>query len=383
MNDLFFLFFSLDLLQQQGLSFSTASFKGKTRQGFNLFLVVAEVIMGKKGWFYAMKKAISPSISKNKKERSRKSKSNPKKLLQGNEMSFDACSSPTEATLANPFHDDHLINETEFILPENEQIKHVDSIIYATNVAKDETSDVATEVNDSIIYAPTIVEDTTSNDVLEVNFITSNSCFLGKTREEMAAIKIQTAFRGHMARRAFLSLRTMTRLNSWIQGQAVKEQTASTLKRIQTMGRVQSQVRTRTTRMAEVNKTLQRQQTQKREKVLYKDFDLSPKSKEQVEARRKSNKEAAERREKALAYAFSRQQTWRNSQKSANVDANAINWEWSWSYQSNALRPLKISNKKSKLMTCKSQISKPLVGLAKKQKLVINSPSSKRFVSVR
>lgn len=104
-------------------------------------------------------------------------------------MSLDTCSSPTEATLANPFHHDHQIKETEFIFPENEQIKHVDSVIYSTTTTKDETSHVAT-----------IEEDTSSNDVLEVNFVTSNSCFLGKTKKEVVAIKIQTAFRGHIVR---------------------------------------------------------------------------------------------------------------------------------------------------------------------------------------
>lgn len=61
-------------------------------------------------------------------------------------------------------------------------------------------------------------------------------------------------------------MRAQRRLHLRIQGQAVKRQTTSTLMTIQTMARVQSQVRTRKIRMAEVNEALQRQLLQKREK---------------------------------------------------------------------------------------------------------------------
>ncbi|KAF5766977.1 putative IQ motif, EF-hand binding protein [Helianthus annuus] len=240
--------------------------------------------------------------------RSNKSKSNPKNSLQVNQVSLDACSSHTEAALANPIPQYHSIMDTEFIVPENEQIKHVDV--------------------DTITYTTIVAEDVVSQSAA--------------TSEEISATKIQAAYRGYTARRAFRSLRAMRRLKLWLQGQAVKRQTTSALMRIQTMGRVQSQVRARSMRMAEVNETLQRQQIKKRQKVLEKQaFDLSPKSKAQVEASLRSKKEAAERREKALAYAFSRQQMWRNSQspKSAVVDPKHFDWAWSWSNRWDAIRP--------------------------------------------
>ncbi|KAJ0458479.1 putative IQ motif, EF-hand binding protein [Helianthus annuus] len=215
--------------------------------------------------------------------RSNKSKSNPKNSLQVNQVSLDACSSHTEAALANPIPQYHSIMDTEFIVPENEQIKHVDV--------------------DTITYTTIVAEDVVSQSAA--------------TSEEIGATKIQAAYRGYTARRAFRSLRA-------------------------TMGRVQSQVRARSMRMAEVNETLQRQQIKKRQKVLEKQaFDLSPKSKAQVEASLRSKKEAAERREKALAYAFSRQQMWRNSQspKSAVVDPKHFDWGWSWSNRWDAIRP--------------------------------------------
>ncbi|XP_076900564.1 protein IQ-DOMAIN 2-like [Bidens hawaiensis] len=258
--------------------------------------------MGKRSWFSAMKKAMRASSKKEK--RSPKSNSSPKNSLN---VSLDACSSHTQPALANPLDQYHLITEREFNLPENEDIKHVDSVTYTTTVVQD----------------------------ADVKCTTSNSCFLGKTTEEAGAIKIQTAYRGYTARKAFRSLRAMSRLNLWIQGQAVKQQTAFTLMRIQKMGRVQSQVRTRKTRTAEVNQALKRQQRQKRQVLEKQAFDLSPRSKEQVDAMLRNRKQASERREKALAYAKIRQQEWRNSQKSVP----AFEWNWSWSNRWDANRP--------------------------------------------
>lgn len=51
-----------------------------------------------------------------------------------------------------------------------------------------------------------------------------------------------------------------------IQGQSVKRQATSTLRCMQTLARVQSQVRARRIRMSEENQTLQRQLQQKHEK---------------------------------------------------------------------------------------------------------------------
>ena len=60
------------------------------------------------------------------------------------------------------------------------------------------------------------------------------------------------------------------RLKSMIQGQSVKRQAATTLKCMQTLARVQSQIRERRIRMSEENQALQRQLQQKRDKELEK-----------------------------------------------------------------------------------------------------------------
>ncbi|CAA3022255.1 IQ-DOMAIN 1-like [Olea europaea subsp. europaea] len=160
----------------------------------------------------------------------------------------------------------------------------------------------------------------------------------GKPKEEVAAIKIQTAFRGHLARRALRALRGLVRLKSLVDGPTVKRQTANTLKCMQTLSRVHSQIQLRRLKMSEENRALQRQLLQKRAKELEslrigEEWDDSLQSKEQIEASLLQKYEAAMRREKALAYSYTHQQTWKKSSRSPNLlfmDPTNPHWGWSW-----------------------------------------------------
>ncbi|XP_031485971.1 protein IQ-DOMAIN 3-like [Nymphaea colorata] len=173
--------------------------------------------------------------------------------------------------------------------------------------------------------------------------------FSGKCREDTAAIKIQTAFRGYLARRALRALRGLVRLKALIEGNSVKRQATATLRCMQTLSRVQSQIRSRRLRMSEENQALQRQLLLKRQRELEnlkasmgEDWDDSPQSKEQAEAKLITKQEAAIRRERALAYAFTHQQQWRNSSKSSIpmfLDPNNPHWGWSWLERWMAERP--------------------------------------------
>jgi hypothetical protein len=76
--------------------------------------------------------------------------------------------------------------------------------------------------------------------------------------------------------------------------------------------------------------------------VIAGNFDSSNKSKEQIKAKVVNRKEASVRRERALAYAYSHQQTWRNSSKHPHqtlMDANTPHWGWSWLERWMASRP--------------------------------------------
>ncbi|OIW12607.1 hypothetical protein TanjilG_04771 [Lupinus angustifolius] len=184
----------------------------------------------------------------------------------------------------------------------------------------------------------------------EVARLNAVSHYDEKAGEEVAALKIQTAFRGYLARRSLRGMRGLARLKTLIQGQFVKRQAATALQCMQTFSRLQSQIHARRIRMSEENQALQRQLDQKREKELEKlqaaqvaeKWDARVQSKEQIEAKMLHRQVAAMRREKALAYSLSHQQTWRNSPKSANatfMDPHDPHWGWNWLERWMASRP--------------------------------------------
>ncbi|GFY93346.1 hypothetical protein Acr_08g0017420 [Actinidia rufa] len=152
----------------------------------------------------------------------------------------------------------------------------------------------------------------------EVVRLTSVTQFTGKSKEEVAAIKIQTEFRGYRARRAFRALRGLVRLKSLVQGQSVKRQTANALKCMQTLSRVQSQIQSRRIRMSEENQALQRQLLQNRAKEL---------------ARSGRTGMTVYSRKNRLKSKLTWQQTWKKSTRSATLMFMAPNnphWGWSW-----------------------------------------------------
>ena len=70
------------------------------------------------------------------------------------------------------------------------------------------------------------------------------------------------------ARRALRALRGLVRLKSLVEGATVKRQTTNTLRSMQGISRVQSQINNRRIRMTEENQALQRQLLQERAKEL-------------------------------------------------------------------------------------------------------------------
>ncbi|KAK1692455.1 hypothetical protein QYE76_009152 [Lolium multiflorum] len=265
--------------------------------------------MGKKGkWLGAVKKVFSPESKEKKEEKLRKklaaSDPNPTDLTPSTSLEVNVSMPPPPPALPVP-------RQTEdFKVPEaeQEQSKHV--TVEAAPEAPEQTSSVLPP---------------------------------GVSSEELSAIKIQTAFRGYLARRALRALRGLVRLRLLVDGNSVKRQAASTLRCMQTLARVQSQIRSRRLKMSEENQALQRQLLLKQELEslrMGEHWDDSTQSKEKIEASLVSKQEAAIRRERALAYAFSHQ--WKSSSRSSNpmfVDPNNPHWGWSWLERWMAAKP--------------------------------------------
>ncbi|KAK6144860.1 hypothetical protein DH2020_021680 [Rehmannia glutinosa] len=253
------------------------------------------------------------------------------------------------------------MEEVKLIEAENEQNRHAYSVAFVTAMAAEA----------AVAAAHAAAE------VVRLRAAASNS---GKTKEEIAAIKIQTAFRGYLARRALRALRGLVRLKSLIGGQSVKRQATATLKCMQTVARVQSEIRARRIRMSQENSTAHRHIQQKREKEIEKsrvsqsgeNWDDSVQSKEQIEANLQNRQEAAMRRERALAYAYSHQQTWRNSSNSTNqtfMDPNNPHWGWSWLERWMAARPWEDGN---------AVENEPKIDLVSTKNTKIQSPTSQK-----
>ncbi|KAJ9559072.1 hypothetical protein OSB04_013686 [Centaurea solstitialis] len=283
--------------------------------------------MGKKGsWLSSIKKALSPS-SKGKK--SQKSK---KKGVADEEPSVPI----------TPFEEVASGSRDSPPLPPVEEVKAIEA---GDEITKHEYL-VASEAEASASAATVVVAQAEAS--ASVSTIAAQAAdestrpteltrYSGKSVEEVAAIRIQTTFRGYLARRALRALRGLVRLKTLVEGPTANRQTANTLKCMQNLSRVQCQINSRRIRMSEENQALQRQLLQKQAKEIdslqmTEDWNDSLQSKEQIEAKLLSKYEATMRRERAMAYSFSHQ-PWKKSSRPTNLlfmDPTNPQWGWSW-----------------------------------------------------
>ncbi|CAN1833617.1 Protein IQ-DOMAIN 13 [Linum perenne] len=160
--------------------------------------------------------------------------------------------------------------------------------------------------------------------------------------QNASATKIQAAFRGYVARRSFRALKGLVRLQGVIRGQNVKRQTMNAMKSMQLMVRVQSQIQSRRIQMLE-SQARQHKNDKEVESNLGKwsqvvsqndDWDDSVLTKEEIEARTQRKIDAAIKRERAMAYAYSHQ-LWKATPKSTQLSltdmrSNGFPWWWNW-----------------------------------------------------
>ncbi|PVH32687.1 hypothetical protein PAHAL_9G461600 [Panicum hallii] len=170
--------------------------------------------------------------------------------------------------------------------------------------------------------------------------------------EEHAAVLIQSAYRGYLARRALRALKGLVRLQALIRGQAVRRQTAATLRGLESLMRIQARHRSRAggpdhpaaldgayddddafllRRGRELYAAAVHEQQQQQE-AGSKGWDSSILSKDEMRAVTRSREEAALKRVRALQYASLQSERLgvRRPPLPRDEEADALHRRWSW-----------------------------------------------------
>ncbi|CAA7031508.1 unnamed protein product [Microthlaspi erraticum] len=154
--------------------------------------------------------------------------------------------------------------------------------------------------------------------------------FLNIEEEVLAATRIQTAFRGHLARKALRALKGIVKLQAYIRGRAVRRQAMTTLKCLQSVVNIQSQVCGKRTQIPRGPHRDYDQDSSNKfqiftENILkvetngQKRWDDSLLTKEEAQAVFMSKKEASLRRERIKEYAVTHRKSAESYQRRSNT----------------------------------------------------------------
>ncbi|KAK7272572.1 hypothetical protein RJT34_29251 [Clitoria ternatea] len=170
--------------------------------------------------------------------------------------------------------------------------------------------------------------------------------------DDVAATRIQNAFRSFMARRTLDHLRGAVQFEALIQDHMAREQTATALSYIQSWSRIQDQIRARRICMiteARIKQKKLENQLKLEAKIqeLEVEWCSGSETMEEILSRLHQREEAAIKRERAMAYAFSHQ--WRPNCSQyfgqASYSLGKESWGWSWTERWVAARPWEVRDR--------------------------------------
>lgn len=162
--------------------------------------------------------------------------------------------------------------------------------------------------------------------------------------ETIAATRIQTAFRAYKARKALRRLKGFTKLKILTEGYSVQKQASTTITYLHSWSKIQGAIRARRVCMVTEDRIRRKKQESqlKLEEKLH-DFEVEwsggPETMEETLGRIHQRGEAAVKRERAMAYAFSHQWRANSSQSLGSYELGKASWGWSWKERWIAARP--------------------------------------------
>ncbi|RDY06750.1 Protein IQ-DOMAIN 1 [Mucuna pruriens] len=205
----------------------------------------------------------------------------------------------------------------------------------------------------------------------------------GVSVETIAATRIQTAFRAYKARKYLRRLRGFTKLKIQTQGCSVQKQAITTITYLHSWSKIQAEIRARRICMVTEDR-IRRKKLHSQLKLEAKIHDLEvewcggSETMEEILGRLHLREEAAVKRERAMAYAFSHQWRANSSQGLGSYELGKASWSWSWKDRWIAARPWESRVPNVTISPRKDQSKK-----ASKVEKNKNSSRSKKPVSVK
>ncbi|XP_028807447.1 protein IQ-DOMAIN 1-like [Neltuma alba] len=169
--------------------------------------------------------------------------------------------------------------------------------------------EAASEKSDSSTFA---VDDTLASAMATVAVRAAPKDFM-LIKQEWSAIRIQSVFRGFLARRALRALKAVVRLQAIFRGRRVRKQAAITLRCMHALVKVQARVRAMNVRMSPEGKAVQkllddyRRQAEDPVKQAEEGWCDIPGTVDEVKAKIQMKQEAVIKREREMAYSLSAQ----------------------------------------------------------------------------